>query len=362
MIPFPCWLVEDKQHKGVGAPGGGRGWSVSDTLSLEPVMEGGSTVKESDIRLLMEISPDNNLQPGWQRGVERQRAKTTRAGDLLYVKSYPIWDTSHRKDAAAKLQQARERKGTTDAQRRLNARKAEEKLVQLINANFASGDMLPTLTYAPRLRPQSLKDAQKDVRNFLSRLKRICRKRGLPDPAYVYVTETLQKRRGLDYHHHMVLRCGLDRDEVEALWRQKHGHGNIRTAWNAEEGLTGYAKYIAKQVCSQATESIRDLEGSKTHRWCASKGLTIPVETTADKKISRRRVEAMAREISKDRETAMLHLAACYPGYKVLELDVRTSDWVSGAYVAAVLVKEDHHVKEFPHQSRRGRAGRAYAP
>lgn len=35
--PFPCWLVEDKQHKGVGAPGGGRGWSVSDTLSLEPV-------------------------------------------------------------------------------------------------------------------------------------------------------------------------------------------------------------------------------------------------------------------------------------------------------------------------------------
>ena len=35
--PSPCWLVEDKQHTGVGAPGGGRGWSVSDTLSLEPV-------------------------------------------------------------------------------------------------------------------------------------------------------------------------------------------------------------------------------------------------------------------------------------------------------------------------------------
>ena len=60
-------------------------------------------MKESDIRLLMEISPDNSLMPGWQRGVERQRAKTTRAGDLLYVKSYPIWDTTHSKDAAATL-------------------------------------------------------------------------------------------------------------------------------------------------------------------------------------------------------------------------------------------------------------------
>lgn len=48
MIPSLCWLVEDKQHKGVGASGGGRGWSVSDTLSLEPV-KGEGTVKRTSM-------------------------------------------------------------------------------------------------------------------------------------------------------------------------------------------------------------------------------------------------------------------------------------------------------------------------
>ena len=196
-------------------------------------------MRESDIRLLMEISQDNMLLPGWQRGVERQRAKTTKAGDLLYVKSYPIWNTSVDRSARSKLDKAREKKGTTDAQKRLNARKAEEKLVLLINDNFTAGDLLPTLTYSPRKRPESLYAAQRDVKNFLARLRRACRKRGIPDPAYVYVTETLKKRGGLDYHHHMVLKVQMDRDEVEKMWRQKHGHGNIRIAWDEREGLTG---------------------------------------------------------------------------------------------------------------------------
>ena len=298
-------------------------------------------MRESDIRLLMEISQDNMLLPGWQRGVERQRAKTTKAGDLLYVKSYPIWDTAADRSARGKLDKAREKKGTTDAQKRLNARKAEEKLVLLINANFTAGDLLPTLTYSPRKRPESLHAAQRDVKNFLARLRRTCRKRGIPDPAYVYVTETLQKRGGLDFHHHMVLKVQMDRDEVEKMWRQKHGHGNIRIAWDEREGLTGYAKYIAKQVCSQETETLREQAESKTHRWAASKGLKVPEPTVADKKISRRRVEAMARDIKRDPEMAKLHIAACYPGYEVLELNVRTSAWVSGAYVDAILVKED---------------------
>lgn len=311
-------------------------------------------MRESDIRLLMEISPDNMLLPGWQRGVERQRAKTTKAGDLLYVKSYPIWDTAADRSARGKLDKAREKKGTTDAQRRLNARKAEEKLVLLINANFTAGDLLPTLTYSPRKRPENLQAAQKDVKNFLARLRRACRKRGIPDPAYVYVTETLQKRGGLDYHHHMVLKVQMTRDEVEKMWRQKHGHGNIRIAWDAREGLTGYAKYIAKQVCSQETENLREMEDVKTHRWCASKGLTVPEPTTADKKISRRRVEAMARDIKRDPETAKLHIAACYPGYEVLEVNVRTSMWVGGAYVDAILVKEERKHARYhddPHRS-----------
>ena len=300
-------------------------------------------MKESDIRLLMEISPDRELRPGWQRGVEIQRTRTIKAGSLLYCSSYPIWDTAARRDAEAKLNKAKERKGTTDAQRRLNARRAEEKLVQIINANFGAEDHLLTCTYAQERKPADEATAQKHMRNYLARLKRLCRRRGLPDPEYVYVTaSTYNKRWGENWHHHMALKCQLDRKEVEKLWTKQHGICNTRVAQPNQEGLTGWARYMAQQPCSAAEEKRREASGRKhVHRWAASKGLKTPQATEADKKISRRRVEKIAQDIQRDPDMARLHLEACYPGYEVLEMTVKTSDWVTGAYVRAVMCRRE---------------------
>lgn len=301
-------------------------------------------MQEKDIRLLMEISPDREIRPGWQRGVEIQRTRTIKAGSLLYCSSYPIWDTATRRDAEAKLNKARERKGTTDAQRKLNARKAEEKLVQLINANFGPGDHLVTCTYAQGKEPPDLTTAQKHMRNYLARIKRLCRRRGVPDPEYVYVTEvTSSNRWGTRYHHHMVLKASLPRADVEALWTKTHGICNTRAAQKLKEGLTGWAKYIAKQVCSDQQEQRRALDERlrHAHRFAASKGLIVPAATEADKKISRRRVERIAQDIQRDPDLARLHLEACYPGYEVLEMQVRTSEWITGAYVYAVMCRRE---------------------
>ena len=295
-------------------------------------------MQEKDIRLLMEISPDRELRPGWQRGVELQRTKTVKAGNLLYCSSYPIWDTATRRDAQAQLNKAKEKKGTTAAQKKLNARKAEEKLVQIINANFGAGDHLVTCTYAAGKEPQDLTTAQKNMRNYLARVKRLCKRRGVPDPEYVYVTEVTQSNRwGTRYHHHMVLKADLPRGDVETLWTKVHGICNTKAAQKLKEGLTGWAKYIAKPVCSKEGA---DLYATK-HRWAASKGLKIPQPTEADKKISRRRVERIAQDIQRDPDLARLHMEACYPGYEVLEMQVKTSEWVTGAYVYAVMCKRE---------------------
>jgi len=295
-------------------------------------------MKEKDIRLLMEVSKDNSLRPGWMRGVEVQRTSTVKAGKLMYVKSYPIWDTTTRREAEAQLGKARERKGTTAAQKRLNARHASERLEQLINANFGSGDLLLSLTYRKKDAPKTSEEAQKHVRNFLARLRRLCRKQGAADPAYVYVTETkTSKWEGTTYHHHMVLRVSMPRDEVEALWRKKHGYGDIKIAWDKENNLTQWAKYMAKEVCA----GVHAEEYAQKHRWCASKGLTVPPARESDKKISRRRVEAIAKEMQRDPDVAKMHMEACYPGYEVLEMTVRTSEWVGGAYVTAVLTRRE---------------------
>ena len=295
-------------------------------------------MKEKDIRLLMEVSKDNDLQPGWMRGVEVQRTQTVKAGKLMYVKSYPIWDTTTRRDAEDKLARAKERKGTTAAQKRLNARHASERLEQLINANFGAGDLLLSLTYRKTDAPKTAEEAQKNVRNFLARLRRLCRKQGAPEPQYVYVTETkTSKWEGTTFHHHMALKVDLPRDEVEALWRKKHGYGDIKIAWDKENNLTQWAKYMAKEVCA----GVHAEEYAQKHRWAASKGLMVPPARESDKKISRRRVEAIAREMLRDQDTAKLHMEACYPGYEVLEMTVRTSEWVGGAYVTAVLTRRE---------------------
>lgn len=301
-------------------------------------------MQEKDIRLLMEISPDRELRPGWQRGVEIQRTRTIKAGSLLYCSSYPIWDTTTRKDAQAMLDKVKERKGTTDAQRKLNARKAEEKMVQLINANFGPGDHLVTCTYAQGKEPPDLPTAQKHMRNYLARIKRLCRRKGVSDPEYVYVTEVTNSNRwGTRYHHHMVLKASLPRADVEALWIKQHGICNTRAAQKLREGLTGWAKYIAKQICSEAHEQRRTLDETlkRSHRYAASKGLIIPQPTEADKKISRRRVEKIAQDIRRDPDLARLHVEACYPGYEVLEMQVKTSEWVTGAYVYAVMCRKE---------------------
>lgn len=285
----------------------------------------------------MDISPDRTIMPGLMRGVEVQRTRTIKAGKLLYCASYPIWDTSTRRDAQAKLTKAREKKGTTEAQKDLNDRHAAESLERLINANFGAGDLLPSLTYKSSGQPKSIAEGQRNVRNFLARLRRLCRKKGVPDPKYVYVTEIVNKKHGKEYHHHMVLKVQIPRDEVEHLWRSKHGHGDIKIAWNEENNLTQWANYIAKQIRAKD----RDEEHNLHHKWAASKGLKNPTATEADKKLSRRRVERIAMEMQRDKEKAMQHMEKCYPGYKVLEMTVKTSEWVTGAYVYTVMCRRE---------------------
>lgn len=308
-------------------------------------------MRERDIRLLMEVSPDRvHLLPGWQRGVEVQRTKTIKAGGLLFCRCYPIWDTTARKEADAALDKAKNRKGTSVAQKKLDARKAEDRLVQIINANFGAGDHLVTCTYAAGKEPADLDAAKRDMCNYIARIKRAYRKAGLPEPQYVYVTEiTHSNRWGTRYHHHMVLSGGLQRDRVETMWTKKHGICNAKSAQRLKEGLTGWAKYIAKQVCGEAKA---DLFATK-HRWSASKGLKVPQPTTADKKISRRRVEKIAQDIKRDPELAKLHMEACYTGYEVLELECRTSEWVRGAYIYATLCKTE--AEDADHQTRKPR-------
>lgn len=292
---------------------------------------------ERDIQLLMDTTPDKTASRGkLNAGVTCQRAKTTRAGDLLYVASYPIWGTQHHAQARAAAETIK-RTGSGEAQRKLNARNAQRRLEQLINANFGEGDLLVTCTYAPDEQPDSDEAAHRDMVNMMARLKRLYKRQGLPSPRYVYVTETTESiKNGTRYHHHLIVSGGIAREAVEDAWAKGHrGHCNTRRAHPDREGLTGWAKYITKQI-NGSRQKV-----ATRRKWCASKNLEQPTTTTADKKISRKRVERIAADAEREPNKARAALESCYPGYEVVDMVVRTSSYVSGAYIYAMLAKTD---------------------
>lgn len=259
-----------------------------------------------------------------RQGVSLYRTSVVTAGKTREIDVYPIWD--NRKTAAAAR---RERAKHREAQKRVDRRNAQKKLRRLINANFGPGDILITNTYAPGTDPADEHAAQRQMQNYIRRIKRLRARRGLPEMKYVYVTEvTHSEARGTRYHHHMIMSGGITREEAESLW--KLGHSNSRTARVDRDWLGGFAHYMTKNKETQ-DKAIR-------RGWCCSKNLREPVRTHADHKISIRKAERIARQMEDEGRKI---LEKQNPGYTLTEITVRHSQYAPGVYIYARMIKTD---------------------
>ena len=290
-----------------------------------------------DCEILFDTTADGKLDTGWQSGVLRQRAKTVKAGQMLYCESYPIWDTATKREAGKLLEAIRKTKGTRDVQKRLNAKNAQKKLSWLTNENFGEGDLLLACTYPDEAQPQNAGEAQTNARNMIRRIRGLRKRKALDVLKYIYVTEvTESQEHGTRYHHHMIINGdGLSREEVEELWLKKHGGfcNSRRCQWQIT-GLTGFAHYITKQTgANHKGQTV-----STKRRWCCSQNLKKPKTSVADKKISRRRVEAVAQDVNGNGKAIFEKL---YPGYVFVEAKVKVSQFVAGAYMYVTMYKRD---------------------
>lgn len=237
------------------------------------------------------------------------RTKTVKAGNMLEVEIYPIWST--------RAEAVRAKKRTSrEAQKNLNDKNAKKKLIRKINANFTKADIWVTLTYKNGVPDEE--QARKDIRNYLRRVREWRRKRGMTELKYVYVIEYGGKDgRRKRVHHHVVM-SGMDRSAAEELWNGK-GWANARKLQPDEYGLEALARYVTKEA-----------NGGK--RWCASRNLAEPKETTADTKISKRRVEKMATDFE---GAPALIFEKLFPAYDFTDCEVKRSNFVAGAYIYA---------------------------
>ena len=244
------------------------------------------------------------------------REKKYTCGEYLDVYIYPVFETG--KLGGGKRAK---KKPSTEAQKKLNQRHREEKLVRLLHANFTPEDLEIHLTYKGE-QPGSDEEAARNLRNYIRRIQRLRKKMGLPPLKYIAVTE--RGKRGGRYHHHITVNGGIDRDTLESMW--EYGYANSRRLQFTEDGLAGLGNYIVKSPV-----------GGKA--WTASKNLVDPEPRTRDGRIS----GSEARELAKSLESGekFAKFESLYPGYLMSAAEAFHNDVNGGCYLVARFYRED---------------------
>ena len=245
-------------------------------------------------------------------GAMGYRTRTTIAGPRLEAEVYPIFGRS----TEATLRRAKKTNVTQEKMQRLNRERSIRHLVQLADANFTAEDIHLTLTY--QIAP-TYERAQKDMRNFMLRIKRLREKRGLSPLKYIYTIEGDDDGQRERIHVHCLMNGDMDREELERIWAK--GYANADRLQPNENGLEAIARYLVKQQKNR-------------RRWCASRNLKQPKSRTSDSRCSRGQVKRIAHDMENE---AKAELEKIYPGYVFVRCKVRYSDIVDGAYIRAVM-------------------------
>ena len=183
-----------------------------------------------------------------------------------------------------------------------NCLEARRKCARMVNANFRQGDLFLTLTFRERV---DVENALRLFRNFISRLKRLRKRKGYSELKYLYVVESKRKR---EHIHLLINKMDISMKELSEVW----GLGRVMVSILEPGGdYTGLAYYITKENYKEYGK-----------RWSGSRNLTKPKEKVM--------------LISKEKETKRTRVPK---NYKVIE-DISYSSEYTGKtrYLRAVKI------------------------
>ena len=148
---------------------------------------------------------------------------------------------------------------TPEAQKKLNQKRAGDRLRWLLNTNFQDGDLLATFSF--HIHPPN---DSKEMQAFMSKAIRKMRRLN-PDLKYVYVKEIGPKG---SRHVHAVIK-GLELSQIKSCWEYGSVQGEILYSGGQYRKIAEYfIKYAAK---TEQTEGA--LIGK---RWYSSQNLAKP--------------------------------------------------------------------------------------
>lgn len=242
----------------------------------------------------------------------KYKEKLIYAGDMIWGVVYGTFRKS-----GARRGKFRE---TSDIQKKLNERHAREQLTWLIHANFTKADMAVSLTYDDGWYPETEERFEKDVRNYIARVKRLYKRAGIE---FKYIVIKAFGGEGGRCHLHLIMSGGVDRDAVEAAW--EYGRTNAdRLQFNCC-GVVDLSVYLAGQRRVGA------------RRWSGSKNLIKPAEKVNENRYSKRELQEIA-----DSGSPHAFFAQRYEGYWLSEFPEVHKNPINGSYyMTFVMYKPD---------------------
>lgn len=193
--------------------------------------------------------------------------KVTRAGKTIEVDRY---FTSRWNKPGVK--RADKVKATSEQQKEINKRIAEQKLRILMNANFGYGDFHLVLDYIrvkgePERTPEEMRH---DIAVFLREARKEYKKRDMM-LKYIHVMEIGEKGAR---HHHLVVNK-IDTEVLQKCWYKAYGgHNRVKVFPLDDSG--NYAKLAAYFIKYTDKHRTREDGAIMGKRWNASRNLVRP--------------------------------------------------------------------------------------
>ena len=129
------------------------------------------------------------------------------AGDVYEAKEY-----FSPRERGMSCERAAKENLSSDEMAEYNCIEARRKCARMVNANFRQGDLFLTLTFREKV---DVEDALRLFRNFISRLKRLRKRKGYSELKYLYVVESKRKR---EHIHLLINKMDISMKELSEVW------------------------------------------------------------------------------------------------------------------------------------------------
>lgn len=209
---------------------------------------------------------------------------------------------------------AKKEKLSAPKQQRLNDWNSRKYFIQLLNTNFGDGDYHISCTYNDDMLPSSVEEGEKNINNFLRRLKARYERAG-KELKYMLTTSFRTGKtdgKPVRMHHHIVVNGDIPAIDIIRAWATKvdgkmrwFGYCNVDPLQTFGDGLTALAVYLAKQP----RESL-------ARRWKASQNLKKPIRLAPD---DYRHAPETVEQLAAERfdEDTVRYFEKKYPGWTV---------------------------------------------